>query len=116
MFLPDCFIRNLGPQSSRATRSSWASNRTPDHQQREIDEQLGRFIAAMSRPSRPGRPIGAMNSRPAWSAGLRRAFENYLTASRTRRRSTPIGELSCLRSSCETSATHNRRDAHSLTR
>lgn len=94
MFMPDHFIRNLAPQHM------------PDPQQRAIDEQVGRVIAAISRPTRRlVRRVGSLSSRTATPMSLGRIFENHSAAVQADRQPTPVGDLSHLRSYCETSAT-----------
>jgi len=94
MFMPDHFIRNLAPQHM------------PDPQQREIDEQVGRVIAAISRPTRRlARRVGSLSSRTATPISLGGIFENRSTEVQADGQPTPFGDLSGLRSYCETSAT-----------
>jgi hypothetical protein len=78
MYIPDQFIRNLSPQ------------RSPDRQQRAMDEQVGLVAAAITRPARRlALRIHSLSARTAARSPSRASFENHAAISSTDRPARP---------------------------
>jgi hypothetical protein len=94
MYIPDQFLRNLTPQ------------RTPDRQQRDIDQQVGVIVAAISRPARRlVRHVQTLGARIAAPSKGRLVFESHPASSSADGPAGPGRSLRGLRPYRETAAT-----------